>query len=274
MSRRVSSSPPVSPVSGGQQMEAAQSISPANLAAKAALAVIGCEDDKGSSSEEYLSADEGYETADSDEGTAANDVPLRWLAACLKDELQPGKPTSLSVTGGKRVIKRHPLLLVPFYHALEGQNSYCLTAEAFFSIDSLFKLPIVRASDKKESGGLGASQLNTWQTSRIATVAGAKGLVLLCAAARAACGLSTERESIAGSIWQNECCRRVVLHAGKATLKAYRRKFLRNPYLRESAEKLAESAVLTKFLTGVLEDEHNQCSLEWIRLAARLELTA
>ena len=252
-------SPPVSPpLSAGQQQQ--EAISSADLAAQAALAALCLEED----SDEFLSADEGYMTADSDEGSGCNaaaGVPLRWLACLLNDELLVGKPSRLSAVttvSSQYRIKRHPMLLVAFYHALEMQHPDCLAAEAKFSVNALFRIPIVRANAKES-----AVVLNTWQTIRIRTTSEAEGLVILCAAARAACGLSIERESIAGSIWQNPFCRGVVLTAGEAAFAKYSRA---RKYTRELATKFATHAVLRDFLTQVLEN--NRRSFELIARVA------
>ena len=61
-------------------------------------------------------------------------------------------------------IKKHPMLLVEFYHALEERSKGTpgrLRAEVLLAIDALFRIPIVEAKEMS-AGAFGATQLNTW----------------------------------------------------------------------------------------------------------------
>ena len=60
-------------------------------------------------------------------------------------------------------------------------------------------------------------QLVRRQTIRIKTAMEAEGLVMLCAAARAAAGLSIAPESIAGGCNQNEFYKQALLNAAKVS---------------------------------------------------------
>ena len=147
-------------------------------------------------------------------------------------------------------IKKHPLLLVELYHVLEERSKGTpgiFRAEVLRAIDALFRIPIVEAKDVS-AGGFGANQLNTWcaletaavaitnivltraslkstclfcrnrrQTIRVKTAVEAEGLIMLCAAARAAAGLSIGPESIAGGCNQNEMYKKAVLNAAKVS---------------------------------------------------------
>jgi hypothetical protein len=173
------------------------------------------------------SDDSAYITCDSDEEDWA-DVQsvrsLRAMAAACKDEtlLRPEDSGVLTRQYGARcngAVKKHPYLLVDFYHGLENRG--ILSNAAMVAVDRVFKVPLLAAN-----GAEPAAAPNTWTSIQIDNVTEAEGLVILYTAARVAVGLTIEPESIAGSLFQNESLNAAISNRGVYVHPNSRRKFL------------------------------------------------